>query len=449
MTDNSAPTPGAGEPPVADSKPHRKHASMPLREWLAPITLVTVLAALLGTMYLGYTADPEKHLHDFPIALVNQDVGDTLGDTPTNIGDQITTALGENIPADKIDLRTVGLNEAQRQLQNGEVYGAIVIPGDFTKRVAILGTASVVPGEIEQPIISVLTNPRAGTLAAQIMQTIADQAMAEVNSTVGAQLTDQVHTAVGDTPLSGAAQLQLTTPIDVIVTAYHPLPEGTGQGLAAFFYTLVLLIVGFSGAMMINSLVDASLGFIPAEYGPWHKPTPPAPISRWRTLLIKWGIAAISAPIASAVFLGIGAALNMSIEQPLLLFLYGTLAIAAIAITGLSVMAAFGTAGLMINLIVFVVLGIPSSSGTIPLEATPRWIADMATFEPMHQIYLAVRAILFFDGHLEAGLSQGLWMTFAGLAIGLVLGAVATHTYDLRGLHRLGIEHRRQPVPAD
>ncbi|MFE1591226.1 YhgE/Pip domain-containing protein [Nocardia sp. NPDC058705] len=422
MTDNTAP-------------PHQR--SMPIREWLAPITLVTILAALLGTMYLGYTADPEKHLHDFPIALVNQDVGDTVAGKPADIGEQITTALRENIPADKIDLREVGINEAQRQLRNGEVYGAIVIPGDFTKRVAILGTASVVPGEIEQPIISVLTNPRAGTLAAQIMQTIADQAMTQVNTTVGAQLADQVKSAIGTTPLSGAAQLQLSTPIDVVVTPYHPLPEGTGQGLAAFFYTLVLLIVGFSGAMMINSLVDASLGFVPAEYGPWHKPATRAPISRWRTLLIKWGIAAISAPIASAVFLGIGALLNMSLERPLLLFLYGALAIAAIAITGLSVMAAFGTAGLMINLIVFVVLGIPSSSGTIPLEATPRWIADMATFEPMHQIYLAVRAILFFDGHMEAGMAQGLWMTLAGLTIGLVLGAVATNTYDLRGLHRL------------
>lgn len=427
MTDNTAPT--------------RTPRSMPIREWLAPITLVTILAALLGTMYLGYTADPEKHLHDFPIALVNQDVGDTVSGTPTNIGAQITSALRENIPADKIDLRPLGINEAQQQLQNGEVYGAIVIPGDFTKRVAILGAASIVPGQVEQPIISVLTNPRAGTLAAQIMNTVADRAMTQVNSTVGTQLAEQVRTAAGTTPLSGAAQLQLTEPIDVVVTAYHPLPEGTGQGLAAFFYTLVLLIVGFSGAMMINSLVDASLGYIPAEYGPWHKTTDPAPISRWRTLLVKWGIAAISAPLASGVFLGVGTLLDMAIERPLMLFLYGTLAVAAIAVTALSVMAAFGTAGLMINLIVFVVLGIPSSSGTIPLEATPRWIADMATFEPMHQIYLAVRAILFFDGHLEAGMAQGLWMTCAGLAIGLLVGAVATNTYDLRGMWRLGIEH--------
>ncbi|MGW6619957.1 DUF3533 domain-containing protein [Nocardia sp. NPDC055002] len=427
MTDNTAPT--------------RTQRNMPIREWLAPITLVTILAALLGTMYLGYTADPEKHLHDFPIALVNQDVGDTVGGKPANIGAQITSALSDNIPADKIDLRPLGINEAQQQLQNGEVYGAIVIPGDFTKRVAILGAASIVPGQVEQPIISVLTNPRAGTLAAQIMNTVADQAMTQVNRTVGTQLAEQVRTATGATPLSGAAQLQLAEPIDVVVTAYHPLPEGTGQGLAAFFYTLVLLIVGFSGAMMINSLADASLGYIPAEYGPWHKATTPAPISRWRTLLIKWGIAAISAPLASGVFLGVGTLLNMAIERPLMLFLYGTLAIAAIAVTALSVMAAFGTAGLMINLIVFVVLGIPSSSGTIPLEATPRWIADMATFEPMHQIYLAVRAILFFDGHLEAGMAQGLWMTCAGLAIGLIVGAVATNTYDLRGMLRLGIEH--------
>ncbi|MBF6132182.1 DUF3533 domain-containing protein [Nocardia otitidiscaviarum] len=459
MTNQSAPEAKSGahvdetnapqdQPAAATAPASGRHLSP--RGWAFPIAVVSLLAALLGTMYLGYTADPEKNLHDFPVALVNQDVGDTLDGQPVNFGDQITAAMVEKVPADEIDLRLLGINEARRQLQHGQVYGAIIIPGDFTKRMAILGAAAVVPGEVERPIITVNTNPRAGTYAASIMQRVTDRAMREVNATVGTQLTERVEAQLRPPPggetaaaaLTGAARLQLAEPINIDIAPYRPLPEGTGQGLSAFFYTLILLFAGFSGAMIIHSLVDSSLGYAPAEYGPYYRNSPPAPISRRRTLLLKWGVAVVTAPIVSAIFLGIATLLDMPVDHPLTLFLYGTLAVVAVAVTGLSVLAAFGTPGLVVNMVLFVVLGLPSSSGSIPIEATPRYIADLAAFEPMHQIYLAVRAILFFDGHLEAGLNQGIWMTVLGLGIGLLFGAIATHTYDLRGLSRLGVPHR-------
>ncbi|MEV6069197.1 DUF3533 domain-containing protein [Nocardia sp. NPDC052001] len=434
--------------PAPSAIPAATKPGVPLRGWIAPVFVITLLAALLGTMYLGYTSDPEKNLHDFPIALVNQDDGDILDGKPVNVGDQIAEALIAQIPADKIDLHVVGISESQRLLADGKVYGEIVIPSDFSKRLSILATASVVPGDVERPVITVHTNPRASTYASSIVQRITDKAMAQVNSTVGTQLTEQVKAKLAPAPgaapteLSGAARLQLAKPIDVMVSPYHPLPEGTGQGLSAFFYTLILLFVGFSGAMIIHAMVDNVLGYVPAEYGPWYRHIAPVAISRWRTLLVKWAMAAVTAPIASGVFLGIAELLDMPIEHAFSLFLYGTLAITAVAVTGLSVLAAFGTAGLLINMIVFVVLGLPSSSGSIPIEATPRYIAFLANFEPMHQIYLAVRSLLFFDGHLSAGLGTGLWMTIFGLLLGVLLGAVATHTYDLRGLYRLGVSHR-------
>ncbi len=50
------------------------------RAWIAPIAVVTLLMSLLATMYLAYVVNPTKNLHDFPVALVNQDDGDTLID---------------------------------------------------------------------------------------------------------------------------------------------------------------------------------------------------------------------------------------------------------------------------------------------------------------------------------------------------------------------------------
>lgn len=115
---------------------------------------------------------------------------------------------------------------------------------------------------------------------------------------------------------------------------------------------------------------------------------------------------------------------------------YGALAISAVGITSVSVMSVFGSAGLLVNLFIFIVLGLPSSGGTVPIEAMPKMFEWLSTFEPMHQIYIATRAILYFDGHSAAGLTHGVAMTLVGLGVGVALGAIVTWMYDRRGFHR-------------
>ncbi|MEU4315225.1 DUF3533 domain-containing protein [Nocardia sp. NPDC024068] len=413
-----------------------------IRIWAGPLAVVTLLMSLLATMYLGYVVNPEKNLHDFPIALVNQDDGDIRDGTPINIGDQITEGLTRQVPADKVDLRVTGIAEAQRLLGNGEVYGAIVLPSDLSKRLSILGAGAVVPGDIQQPAITVWTNPRTGTYATQIVALVSRQALIQVNSEVGRQLTETVNTALTPPPggtateISGASRLILAEPIEVITDQYRPLPAGTGSGLSAFFVTLLVVLAGFTGAMIVHTMVDSALGFVPTEYGPWFVHRPTAPHSRLRTLLLKWGVIAVAAPIVSGVFLGIGTLLDMPFDHGLAFFLFSTLAIIAVGVTALSVLAVFGSAGMLVNLILFIVLGLPSAGATIPLEATPKYMAWLATFEPMHQIYLGIRAILYFDAHGNPGLSRGVGMCLFGLAVGLILGAAVTYLYDRKGLER-------------
>ncbi|WP_062991412.1 YhgE/Pip domain-containing protein [Nocardia anaemiae] len=411
-----------------------------VRVWLAPAIVVSLLMALLATMYLAYVVDPAKHLHGFPIALVDQDSGDVIGGKPTNVGKQISDALVRQTPSDKIDLRVLGISEAQQQLNSGNVYGAIVIPSDFTKRLGIFAAASVVPGDVTQPIITVYTNPRTGSFSPQVVQTVAGNALTQANQTVGKQLTETVQTQLqssGSAPeLVGLSRLMLAKPIDVVLTPFHPLPSGTGGGLTAFFYTMMVLLAGFTGAMVINGMVDSSLGFAPTEFGPWYVHYPPTPISRLGTLLLKWGVITGTAPVVAGIFMAVGHWLGMPIERPLLLFLYSTLAIIAVGVTALSIVSALGTAGLLVNLILFIVLGLPSSGGTIPIEAIPKSVAWLADFEPMHQVYLGIRAILYFDADGSAGLSRAIWMTLLGLVIGLVLGGVVTRYYDRKELHR-------------
>ncbi|WP_227999378.1 YhgE/Pip domain-containing protein [Nocardia australiensis] len=410
---------------------------------IAPVLVLTLLTTLLGIMYLDYVVDPEKNLHDFPIALVNQDVGDTFGAQHVNFGDQVAAGLQQAVPADEIDLRVLGINEAQLQMQSGKVYGAIIIPGDFSKRLGIFGVGSVVPGDIERPIITLQTNPRTGAFATQIVGRIGAQALPQVNAQVGKQLTEQVQAQLTPAPggppateLSGVTRVALESPLQIVTEEFRPLPNGTGQGLTAFFFALLLLLAGVIGSMTIHTMVDASLGFVPTEYGPWFVHFPPTPISRFHTLLIKWGVLVLAASTIAGVFVIVAKSIGMPVDHPLGLYLYSAFAIIAVGFTGLSVLAAFGSAGLLVNLILFVILGLPSSGGTVPIEATPKYFGWLAEFEPMHQVFLSIRSILYFDNNFSAGLGRGLWMTALGLAIGVVFGAVITRYYDRKGLHR-------------
>ncbi|RDI47310.1 YhgE/Pip-like protein [Nocardia mexicana] len=409
--------------------------------------VMTLLASLLGVMYLDYVVDPEENLHNFPVALVNQDVGDKLGapgqEKVVNFGDEVAQGLQQAVPADKIDLQVLGPSEAQLAMQSAQVYGTIYIPSDFSKRLGILGVGSIVPGDIEQPVITLQTNPRTGAFATAILERFGEEALTQVQAQVGKQLTEQVQAQLQPPPggppapeLSGAARITLERPLNIVVEQFRPLPGGSGEGLTAFFYSLLLLLVGMVGAMIIHQLIDASLGFLPTEWGPWYLHYPRASISRTTTLLIKWSAVAAMAVIVSAALLGIGKALGMPIDKPLALYLYGAFVMIAVGFTCTSVLAAIGTSGLIVNLIIFVILGLPSSGGTVPIEATPKYFAWLAEFEPMHQVFLGVRSLLYFNGNGAAGMTRGVWMAVLGLAIGVVLGLVITRFYDRKGLER-------------
>ncbi|MFI6870455.1 YhgE/Pip domain-containing protein [Nocardia sp. NPDC050406] len=435
----------------------RRHLT-PLK-WGFPIIVVTLLASLLGVMYLDYVVDPEKNLHDFPIALVNQDVGDTIGapgqEKAVNFGNQVAEGLRQAVPSDKIDLRELGIAEAQLQMQQARVYGTIIIPSDFSKRLGILGVGSVVPGDISQPVLTLQTNPRTGAFATAIVQKFGEEALTQVDAQVGQQLTEQVNAQLTPPPdgppapeLSAATRVALAHPLQIVVEEYRPLPGGSGEGLTAFFYSLLLLLVGMVGAMIIHQLIDSALGFLPTEWGPWYVHFPRAPISRVSTLLIKWSAVAVMAVAVSAALLGIGTALGMPIDKPLGLFLYGAFVIIAVGFTCTSVLAAVGTAGLIINLIIFIILGLPSSGGTVPIEATPKYFEWLAKFEPMHQVFLGTRSILYFDGSGVAGMTRGFWMAALGLAIGVVFGLLITRYYDRKGLERKPATDRTAPAAS-
>jgi YhgE/Pip-like protein len=412
--------------------PNPKHDVRALRTvkfWALPILATLALMSALCALYLGGILNPTTNLRHFPIAVVNEDAG--------TAGGQIVDGLQAGLDKNKFDLRVVSHDEAKQLLDRAQAYGELLIPPTFSSNLHDFGASAVRPGHADRPSVTISTNPRAGTLASGIANQTLTQAMGVVNGKAGQRLTQEVAEQSDGATLTGASQTGLASPIDIKSTVYNPLPNGTGNGLSAFYYSLLLLLAGFTGSIVVSTLVDSLLGYVPAEWGPVYRFAEQANISRFRTLLVKWSIMVVLALLTSGVYMAIAHGLGMPIQLGWQLWAYGVFAIIAVGITSSSLIAILGSMGLLFSMLVFVILGLPSAGATVPLEAVPPFFRWLAEFEPMHQVFLGVRSLVYLNGVGAAGLSQALLMTGIGLVIGLLLGGITTRLYDRSGFHRI------------
>lgn len=384
-----------------------------VRFWALPIVITVAVLSVLAVLYLGETLKPMTSVRHFPVAVVNEDEGPSGGP----IGEALVSALDKN----KFDVRVLSREKARDQLNNAQVYGALAIPRDFSLKLQDFRQRVASPAGAGRPMITIATNPRAGTLGASIAGQTFTHAIGVVNQSLGKRLSAQVTQQIGGAPLPEAVSLAMTTPIQIKIIAHRPLPDGSSNGLSAFYYSLLLLLAGFIGSVVISALADSMLGYLP----------------RFRTLLIKWALVVVLALLASTIYLAIAKGLGMPTSHGLSLWLYGVFAIVAVGITSTSLIAVLGSTGLLVGLLLFVVLGLPTAIGTVPLEAMPSFVGLLAKFEPMLQVFLGARALLYFDGRADAGLSQAVTMTAIGLLIGLLLGAIVTRVYDKRASYRV------------
>ena len=399
-----------------------------VRFWAAPLVITLALMSALCALYLGGILNPMTNLRHFPIAVVNEDSGPA--------GAQLVDRLVNGVDKNRFDMRLLSFKEARHQLDTAQVYGSVLIPPSFSSNLRDFEASAVMPSHADRPVITISTNPRAGTLGSNIASQTLNVAMGVANGVIGGGLVADLMAQTGGAPLTGAAEVSLASPIDVRSVVYNPLPNGTGNGLSAFYYALLLLLAGFTGSIVVSSLVDALLGFVPAEFGPVYRFAEQVRISRFQTLLVKWAMMVLLALLTSAAYLAIADGLGMPIDLRWQLWAFGVFAIAAVGITSTSLLSVLGTIGLLVSLLIFVILGLPSAGATVPLEATPPFFRWLAEFEPMHQVFLGTRSLLYLKGHADTGLSQALTMTTVGLVIGLLLGGVI-YLYDRKGFHRI------------
>jgi len=403
--------------------------------WIANGVITGVLALLFAVFYVGANIDPAGHLTKLPVGLVNADEG--VGQV--NLGARITESIERPTGSgDKIDWKVMGEKEMKEELGKGKLYGALVVPADFTSSITAL-TGTTTTGTPARPTLTVLTNQSAGSLGSGLARTATTQAAENASLQVGKELTAQIGTAQPKLP--AAARVLLADPAAVTVEDGHPLDSHSGLGLTAFYYSLTLVVVGMLSANVLSGQVDHALGYTHNDMGPLRLHRPLIRATRVQTLAISSTLmTGLSLLLGTLVMVGAVGIMGMDAAHLPLLWLYSVCAIAVTGIGALTLLAVFGTPGMLVVTLVFIGMAVPTAGATTPIEALPDFYRFLAEFEPLRQITGGIRAILYYDAQGDAGLTRGWVMMAAGLVAAALFGFGVLGWYDRKGLHRIPAE---------
>ena len=166
--------------------------------------------------------------------------------------------------ADPLGLTDTTLGAAEQAMDRDGSYAAVVIPADFTASLLELAGGKARGPGYGRPEITILTNQRAGTEGVGLATGVLQPALASASRQIGVELTASLPAGSAD-PVTRAF---LADPVTVTTTGYRPLPSHTALGLSAFYIALLTLLCGFLGGIIVNSWVDAGLGYATTEIGP-------------------------------------------------------------------------------------------------------------------------------------------------------------------------------------
>ncbi|WP_413810894.1 SNG1 family protein [Streptomyces sp. OE57] len=417
--------------------PFRVLRAKPL--WIVNAVITGVLALLFTVFYVGANIDPADHAKKLPVGLVNADAGAAVGGKQVNLGARITGSIKKS-PTDegKIDWKVMDEKEVKEELGEGKLYGALVVPGNFTSSVTALTSTAGAKSPV-RPTLTVLTNQSAGSMGSSLARTASTAAAESASLQVGKELTAQ--SGAGQAKLPAAARVLLADPAAVTVEDGHPLDSHSGLGLTAFYYALVLVVCGMLSANVISGQADHALGYTHNDMGPVRLHRPLIRATRAQTLAISSTLMiGLSLLMGTMVMVGAVGIMGMDASHLPLLWLYSVCAIAVSGIGALALLAVFGTPGMLVVTLVFIGMAVPTAGATTPIEALPGFYRFLAEFEPLRQITGGVRSILYYDAQADAGLARGWVMMAAGLGVAGLFGFGVTGWYDRKGLHRIPAE---------
>jgi len=189
----------------------------------------------------------------------------------------------------------------------------------------------------------------------------------------------------------------------VRVTTVHPLPVGDARGVVPFYVAVGWVVAGY----LATSLLGIAFGTRPGRQR-----------LAWR--LVSCVILGVLMGVGGAL---LGHAIGDFGGSVLALAAIGTLTVFAVAAFSLALQAIFGILGTGVAILVFVVLGNPSSGGPFAFELLPGLWRAVGPLIPTGAAVTAIRDIAYFpDASLAGALAVLLVWAGAGVAATLAFG---------------------------
>ncbi|MFJ6212478.1 DUF3533 domain-containing protein [Streptomyces sp. NPDC092296] len=217
--------------------------------------------------------------------------------------------------------------------------------------------------------------------------------------------------AVSETATQVARQIEKGRHRTVTITDIRPPTPADGRGLSAFY-----LVVGWMvGGYLASSLLSISAGARPAN------------THRALIRLLTMAVYAVCSGLAGAII--VDPVFHALPQHFTALWGIGALVVFAAAAGAMALQILFGTIGIGVAVLLFVVLGNPSAGGPYPSVLLPPFWRVIGPALPPGAGTTAVRNTVYFAGHATAG---PLWVLAAWAAGGILVTLLASLRHDRR-----------------
>lgn len=184
-----------------------------------------------------------------------------------------------------------------------------------------------------------------------------------------------------------------------------PLQDGDARGLTGFYLVVGWLVGGY----LVASLLGVARGARPAN------------VQRARIRLLAGVVYSVLSGLGGAII--VGPVLGALTGHFLALWGVGTLLVLSATTVTMALQILFGTIGIGLTVLIFVVLGNPSAGGAFQLDLLPPFWRAIGHALPNGAGTDAVRRIVYFDGHGIRGHLLVIAAYVVGGAVVAMLGA--------------------------
>ena len=376
--------------------------------WIAGV-FAAALAIIFTYAYIGAFIDPTENARDVPVAVVSEDTGAAFHNIKLNLGSELASSLSSGEVNSK-EVRFTVLDSRRallERMRNDKVFAAIVVPRDFSQKVAALLAGNSSAGDGLR--IEILTNPEAGTIASSSGERIATEtvqrfekaAVTRINaglSLLGVKTTGDLAGAFASTGV-------------VTVKPAVALPVKSALGTGPFFFQLTIVLGGFFLAAIISAGVEIAAGRTKLRLPGWTFEYSKVGVSESGSAILKTALTLLFAVLTALLqTLFAVKCLGMQATNPVALAFFSALGSAAVAMVTLFFLLTFDVVGRIVAVLVTILFAVPSSGGVYPAQTLPRFFRFLGDWLPLRRMTDGGRSLTFFNGNGAAGLDTALWV---------------------------------------